>query len=550
MMTWSKWLAVAGCAALACASFSSCQSAPAVVEPIPVPAPAPVPGSAAPPLAFDPAPQACASHVAPTPGPDYPTYKYNCEMPPLPPGYPLPRPIDERPWRAAASGPLDVDQPENIAKLMAALKAYVAPVFNPYIADPTNDAKRPDKAGWRMMPWLGDVDCEAGWDSGRDSAVGTSTGQLIPAGTLPGQRTDPATGNLQNHSITWYDPWASFALSAVFGAPSPGVGDPLKQQMVDGAVLVKMGVLTPYADGTHWPTVEAAPQWPVFRPPVGSNTNYCENKDPSTFKLLSTRLIQFDIILKSSYFAPKSEWVFATWLFDPDAQGAQPLDKLTLLGVMWGNDPGIAQTDLCTPVSPLQENWINPETPEYGYQQLGWGCRLAGPIDIARRTATFSDGTTCSTARVSSCLSCHGSSEYSLNPSLNAATLYPLLKGYPTPEDPRFLVADPGSAQWNNWFQSRSPRDPQGDQQGNNRGEYLAFDYDMVFITSLPVSRAASGDDALEAHAREYLKHITHSRKQDPAALLAKSALAPKGSPSAGCDCSCLPKTKKPAKKK
>jgi hypothetical protein len=249
--------------------------------------------------------------------------------------------------------------------------------------------------------------------------------------------------------------------------------------------------------------------------------------------------------LKSSYYAPKTEWVFATWLFDPNAKGDQPLDKFTLLGAMWGNDPGIAQTDMCTPVSPLKENWINPGTPEYGYQQLGWGCRLAGPIDIARRSAVFSDGTTCNTARVSSCLSCHGSSEYPLNTSLNAATLYPLQKGYQP-----FLVADPGSPQWNNWFQSRSPRDPQGDQQGNNKGDFIAFDYDMVFITSLPVSRAASGDDALEAHATELLKHTTISRDQDPAQLLMKAAPGPKNSPSAGCDCSCYPKGKKPAKQK
>jgi len=539
--TRSKWLAVSCCTALVLAMFASCRSAPPVAEPAPPPPP-PVPVEPAPPP-FDPTAQACASHIAPVPGPDYPTYKYNCEMPAPPTGYPMPRPMDQRPWQGkhAAVGPLDVKRPKNIAKLVEALKQYVARVFNPYIADPTNDAKRPDKAGWRMMPWLGNVDCDVGWDSGRDSSVGTSTGQLIPAGTLPGQRTD-ATGTLQNHSITWYDPWGSFALSSVFGAPSPGVGDSTKQQMVDGSVLVKMAVLTPYADGTSWPTVETAPAWPVYRPPVGVSTDYCKNPDPAAFKLLSTRLIQFDIILKSSYYAPKSEWVFATWLFDPDAKGAQPLDKFTLLGVMWGNDPGIAQKDLCTPVRPLQENWINPGTPEYGYQQLGWGCRLAGPIDIARRTATFSDGTTCTTARVSSCMSCHGSSEYSTNSNLTAATLYPLLKGYPTPEDPRFLVADPGSAQWNNWYQSRDPRDPQGDQMGNNKPDYIAFDYDMVFITSLPVSQAASGDDKLEAMAARYLQNITHSRKQEP--VLVASPPSAKTSPSAGCDCSCLPKAK------
>jgi len=100
----------------------------------------------------------------------------------------------------------------------------------------------------------------------------------------------------------------------------------------------------------------------------------------------------------------------------------------------------------------------------------------------------------------------------------------------------------PGSPQWNNWYQSRSPRDPQGDQQGNNKPDYIAFDYDMVFITSLPVSQAAAGDDKLEAMAAHYLKHITHSRKQEP--VLAASPPAAKTSPSAGCDCSCLPKAK------
>lgn len=541
-----KWL-WAPCAVGLCVAFASCKSAPPVAEPPPPPPaqaspePAPLAPISAEPSAFDPVAQACASHIAATPGPGYPTYQYNCQMPALPEGYPIARPMNERPWQSAgAKGPLSVKSPANLTKLLAALKAYVAPVFNPYIADPTNDAKRPDKAGWRMMPWLGDVDCDVGWDSGRDASAGTSTGQMIPAGTLPGQRTEPGSGDLQNHSITWYDPWGAFALSSVFGAPTPGVGDPTREQMVDGTVIVKMAVLTPYADGTDWPIVAQAPVWPVYRPPVGVSTNYCQNNDPSTFKLLSTHLIQFDIILKSSYYAPKSEWLFATWLFDPDAKGEQPLDRFTLLGAMWGNDPGIAQKDLCTPVKPLQENWINPGAPEYGYQQLGWGCRLSGPIDIARRSAVFSDGTTCATARVSSCMSCHGSSEFATTAGMQAATLYPLQKGYSP-----FLVADPGSPQWNNWFQSRSPRDPQGDQMGGNKGDYIAFDYDMVFITSVPVSRAAAGDDALEAIAAHYTQNVKSSRIQEPMALGAAPAGAlAKSTPSAGCDCSCLPKNR------
>jgi hypothetical protein len=150
-------------------------------------------------------------------------------MPALPAGYPLPRPPSERPWQQgkAAVGPLSTKDPQNIAKLLAALKAYVAPAFNRYLVDPTNAAARPDNFGWRKMPWLGAENCKL-HSNGSEASAGTSTGQLIPAGTLPGQRSGDG-GTLQNHSITWYDPWASFALSSVFGAPTPGVGDPTKE---------------------------------------------------------------------------------------------------------------------------------------------------------------------------------------------------------------------------------------------------------------------------------------------------------------------------------
>jgi hypothetical protein len=458
-------------------------------------------------------------------------------MPALPAGYPLPRPASERPWQGAATGPLAVKAPKNISKLLDALKAYVAPTFNPYLADPTNAATRPDSQGWRMMPWVGDMDCKLG-ASGRDASAGTSTGQLIPRGTLPGQRTDDA-GDLQNHSITWYDPWASFALSSVFGTGLPGAGDPAKQQMVDGSVLVKIAVLTPYADGTQWPTAAAAPAWPVYRPPVGPDAEACP-APPSAFQLISTRVLQFDIILKSSYYAPDTEWVFATWLYDPNAKGTSPLDKFTALGAMWGNDPGIAQTDLCTPVTPLQQNWINPAAPEYGYQQLGWGCRLSGPIDVARRAVGFEDGSSCPTARVSACMSCHGSSEIARDdaPSgTEAATMYPLVKGYSP-----FTLAMPGSAQWSNWFQARAPTDPQGDQHGSDKQLYTAFDYDMIFIMSVPISRAAFGHSGMLEQARKLGVGMRDARRAVPWSLLKAAAPASPVAPPAGCDCSCLPR--------
>jgi len=478
--------------------------------------------------------QACTPHIPEVPDPSYPTWSTECDLPPLPPGYPIARPLAERPWRVenAAAGPLNVNDPANIAKLLAALKAYVAPVFDAYLANPTQAATRPDHKAWRVMPWLGGADCDVDW-SGADSSAGTSTGQVIPGGTLPGQKAG-ADGALQNHTVTWYDPWATFAMSAVFGSPTPGVGDPTKQQMPDGSVIVKIGALTPYADGTLWPPVSSAPMWPVFRPPVGQNTDYC--KPPSAkFELLPTRVVQFDIILKSSYYAPKSQWVFATWLYDANAQGSGVLDHYTALGAMWGNDPGIKQTDFCTPVTPLQENWINPKAPSYGFQQLGWGCRLSGPIDVARRPVRFQNGSICETARVSSCMSCHGTAEFPLG-SDQAATLYPLA----TSSDKPFIVSDPGSSEWANWFQTRAPTDPQGGQSGTNKSGFIAFDYDMVFATAVPISRAAAGDDALEARASHINDTMHDLRDIIPLTPLYAPGAPP--SPPPGCDCSCAPK--------
>jgi hypothetical protein len=278
--------------------------------------------------------------------------------------------------------------------------------------------------------------------------------------------------------------------------------------------------------------------WPVYRPPVGASTDDCNS--PGKFELLSTRVVQFDIILKSSYYAPQSHWVFATWLYDPNAAGSSPLDHFTALGAMWGNDPGIAQTDFCTPVSPLQENWINPKAPAYGFQQLGWGCRLSGPIDVARRPVSFPDGSQCPTARVSSCMSCHGTSEFA-TAAEKAATFYPLNTGSYDP----FVVSMPGSSAWSNWFQSRAPTEPQGDQNGQNKSAFIAFDYDMVFLTSVPISRAAAGNHALEERSRGFNHELRASRKVLPLRNLVTGPAAKTAPPPPpGCDCSCAPKSK------
>jgi hypothetical protein len=48
---------------------------------------------------------------------------------------------------------------------------------------------------------------------------------------------------------------------------------------------------------------------------------------------------------------------------------------------MWGNDPQFARTSSGkNPNGPLTETWINPQSPAFARDTLGWGGRLAGPL--------------------------------------------------------------------------------------------------------------------------------------------------------------------------
>jgi hypothetical protein len=47
--------------------------------------------------------------------------------------------------------------------------------------------------------------------------------------------------------------------------------------------------------------------------------------------------------MKDTKVASDTGWVFITWVYDPDAPGARPWDRLVPVGAMWGNDPEFAR---------------------------------------------------------------------------------------------------------------------------------------------------------------------------------------------------------------
>ena len=197
---------------------------------------------------------------------------------------------------------------------------------------------------------------------------------------------------------------------------------------------------------------------------------------------------QFDIIVKDTQSSPKTGWVFMTLVYDSNAPGKDPWDKMIPLGVQWGNDPEATKAGM-----PLKENWNNPMAPKYSTQTLGWGGRLSGPNDGGRNDIVV-DGKPMPNEPDSGCMSCHSTSEWSVAKSRMMSFLLPSIAtdsppyfqtcnkdGKVDPNGTYICSPAPGSKAWMKWFQ---------DRPGNvamDPGSF-ATDYDEVFsFKSLPL---------------------------------------------------------------
>lgn len=251
---------------------------------------------------------------------------------------------------------------------------------------------------------------------------------------------------------------------------------------------MKAGAVTATPD--DWPVVKNASIWTVFRPPFQTIGGPPVSGDPQVTQL---RLLQFDVIVKDTKVASDTGWVFITWVYDPDAPGARPWDRLVPVGAMWGNDPEFAREPggVDPKGGPLRETWINPKAPAYALKTLGWGGRLSGPIDVAVRHGVIqTDGKVLNGGvHVSACLSCHGTSQYPF-----IANLY----RSPNKKFPRdgqtFLLCPPGSPEWANWFANRPGKKAQSQDYDK---EAVGLDYDMLLTFALSNFNDALGNKAL-----------------------------------------------------
>ena len=226
-----------------------------------------------------------------------------------------------------------------------------------------------------------------------------------------------------DHSTMWavgfYNATAAYTLGQVWQKDGTAKMPKNDISFMDGAVIGKPLFNTSTPD--KLPVLENMPAWkanisdPTFcscKPASGGECTLVEESQQcprSTSKWNDVRLLQFDIAVKDSR-APGTQWVYGTFVADGirKAKAKTAWDRLSLLGLMWGNDtPPEGELAYNYPSDPRTNGFMEEviiwdtvdELNKYGGNNpvqhmghLGCNTRLNGPADNAN----------------SSCMSCHG----------------------------------------------------------------------------------------------------------------------------------------------
>ena len=267
----------------------------------------------------------------------------------------LPSP-EEYPWATIAFK----TEPEKY------LEAVLDYVYEGNIAIDWEVQKNPIRK-WYHAPWMH-------WGSrGREFIHGlTHERDSEPKELAPTQ-----TSRFQNWAVGFYNAPGGYVLGQVWAdheAP-----DPSKSMFPDGAVSAKL--LFTAATIDEVPFLENSFEWQA------NILNYNSKRAPQM-----VRLLQIDIAVRERRTDDKTGWVFGTFIYNRDATGDTPWEKMLPVGLMWGNDPGITP-EMVEQGTRLKQTWLNPEVK---LEHYGWANRLNGPVDNP----------------ISSCLSCHATGQF------------------------------------------------------------------------------------------------------------------------------------------
>lgn len=409
--------------------------------------------------------------------------QYNGPLFTLSHDYPTtPKAVNNPSWLQALKGQPISDA--NVFAYMDSLKTFVAPNIMPFFTDHNNWTAA--KYGWFNEPWMG---------SQREAILGSYLGNGNPANMFKTLKEDEA-----GYALVYYDSTAAYTLGQIWGTTAQSVNLANNaSQFKEGSVVVKLAFSN--VNYPQWPVMQGAQTFSIY-------DTIATTENPATgYQVRKVSFFQMDVVVKDSKTAPKTGWVYSTFVYDKDAPGSW-WDKMVPLGAMWGNDPNVI-SPVTPPYPKLSETVINTKAPAYSTETLGWGGRLSGPNDgaVAQQAIDINSGKVYNNLALSSCMSCH-------LPAQDTFKSFLLPAPFPKQTDTGFYVYTPGSANWNLWFK---------DNYGNvpfDSGQ-VGMDYDMVMafksISQFEQAQQSTGKTASLVRSnfeavKNFRRHRTNSR--------------------------------------
>ncbi len=250
-----------------------------------------------------------------------------------------------------------------------------------------------DRADWRLaknktrrwyhVPWLGPG------PAGREFIHGLT--RVRDFG--PGELGAAQTACRQNWTLAFYNDLGGAVLGKIWGH---GRRDPNLDALPfpEGTVAVKL-VFTE-ATSTDDPKLAGAPE---LRANIHADANpsdaACaplmdEAGRPARRAPQTLRLIQVDLAVRENRASYKTGWVYGSFRYDGTMPGQDQWTKLTPLGLMWGNDPQLSDSDAAKGTKPRQSIVFEAA------KGFGRGGRMNGIAD----------------ERASACSSCHMAAQW------------------------------------------------------------------------------------------------------------------------------------------
>ena len=229
------------------------------------------------------------------------------------------------------------------------------------------DVDRNPVRKWYHTPWMHRGDSPREFVRGLTKERSSRSRELHPQ----------QTGSVENWAVGFYNPRGGYTLGKVW--LTGGVPDATKARFRSGAVAVKL--LFTKATDAQVPFLHGTFEWQAD---TENNPN----------NLQTVRLLQVDIAVRDTRNSSRTGWVFGTFIYNGDAPGNTPWERLVPVGLMWGNDPTVTPSAVQSGQAQIVQSWINPSARSV-MQHYGWAGRLNGPVDNP----------------MSSCLSCHSAAQ-------------------------------------------------------------------------------------------------------------------------------------------